>query len=60
MDLNRIAVVVAKMRADEIAEVLRAVNLFERIGAYDRVIAETWRTALRARAAELREPVTEA
>ncbi len=60
MDLDRIAVVVARMDSDEIPEVMRAVDLFERIGAYDRQTAETWRIAIRARAAELKGPVADA
>jgi len=57
VDLDRIAVLVANMRADEASEVLRTVDLFERIGLFDETTAETWRIAVRARAVELADPV---
>ena len=60
MDLDRIAVAVARLTVEDVPDVMRAIDLFERIGVYDHETAETWRSAARARAAELREPVADA
>jgi hypothetical protein len=46
----------AMLRPDEVPEVLRALDLFERAGSMDAVTDARWREAVRFRAAELAEP----
>jgi hypothetical protein len=60
VDQERIAEVVARLRVDEVSDILRAIDIFERVGIYDPLSAETLRTAILARAAELESPVAEA
>ena len=59
MDPDRIARM-ARLPREQIRETLRAVDLFERAGIWTPDEAAAWREAVRARAAELSEPVGEA
>jgi hypothetical protein len=60
MDPDRFSRVLDLLRPDEVAEVYRAVALFERVGIWTAEEAAAWREAIRAKAAELSEPVAEA
>jgi hypothetical protein len=60
MDPDRIARTVARLPRHEVREFLRAVDLFERCGSMPPDEASAWREAVRARAAELSEPVEQA
>jgi hypothetical protein len=60
MDASRMAATLAHLTRDEVPEFLRAVALFERCDILAPAEAEAWRIAVRARAAELSEPVAEA
>jgi hypothetical protein len=60
MDTDRIARTVADPPRHEIRECLRAVDLFELCGLWTPDEAAAWREAVRARAAELSEPIAEA
>ena len=59
MDPDRIALTAAQLPRHEVREFLRAVDLFERSGTMQPDEARAWRDAVRARAAELSEPLPE-
>ena len=60
MDPDRIARSVDRVPREEIRECLQACDLFERAGIWTPEEAHAWREAVRARTAELTEPVAEA
>jgi hypothetical protein len=60
MDPDRIARSIARLPREAIRETLRACDLFERCGVWTPEEAAVVREAIRARAAELSEPVADA
>ena len=48
------------LRRAEVSDVLRAIALFERCRMFSKDEAEAWRLAVRAKAAELADPVARA
>jgi hypothetical protein len=59
VDPDRIARTVSRLPREEVREFLRACDLFERAGIWTPEAAHAWREAVRARAAELSEPIAE-
>jgi hypothetical protein len=60
MDPDRFSRVLDLLRPDEVGELLRTIAIFERAGVWTAEEAAAWREAVRARAAELSEPMAEA